>query len=73
MYRPIETMPRDGLVRSVRTRANNVRGCRFANDRYEYRSVHKEWHDTTWDPPLEWWDGEVPGAKSGAWRYVENK
>jgi len=69
MYQPIKSMPRDGLVRSVLTRAKNVRGCRWSNDRYEYRSVHREWHGTDFDPPELWWDGPVPGAESGAYEY----
>lgn len=74
MYRPIETMPDDGYVHSVLTRAKNVRGCMIINGRPHYRSVHKEWFDATReDPPEMWWDGAIPGAKSGRYLYAENK
>lgn len=75
MYRPIETMPDNGDVVSVLTRASNVRGCRFVDGVRQYRSVHREWFDAdkSGDPPLQWWDGAIPGSRSGRYRYVDNR
>lgn len=71
-YRPIDTMPADGWVRSCLTRAANVRGCRVMDGVRQYRSVHGEWFDAdaSYDPPVQWWDGSVPGAPSGRYRYA---
>ena len=70
-YRDMDSMP-DGPCVSVLTRACNVRGCRLINGVPHYRSVHGEWFDATrYDPPQKWWDGPIPGSRSGRYRYPE--
>lgn len=68
----LENMP-DGPTVSVLTRASNIRGCRLINGRPHYRNVHGEWFDASreGDPPVKWWDGPVPGSRSGRYYYPE--
>lgn len=70
-YRDMDSMP-DGPVVSVLTRAYNIRGCRLINGVPHYRSFHGEWFDATKsDPPQKWWDGPIPGSKTGRYEYPE--
>jgi hypothetical protein len=71
-YRDMDSMP-DGPVVSVMTRAFNIRGCRLIDGVPHYRSVHGAWFPATaeGDPPQRWWDGSVPGSKTGRYYYPE--
>lgn len=67
----IENIPVGPTV-SVLTRAANVRGCRMIDGVPHYRSVHGEWFDARkYDPPVKWWDGPIPGSKTGRYYYPE--